>query len=336
MLEPTAVCITGRRAQTTLNSPTWKYSIKPVFSYIRLLFEDTIGKREAPYAFRSSIVLHIPKKAKLPFRSENWRPIHLIAAVGKLYAKVLLPIIVSTIEDHLSPLQYSYSRGLSTEMALRITLDTLRKSRTSIMANFDLSRAFERVDCFNASGTLQQGQLNPRIIDATCKIANRRSFRNKTRQPPRRARSRPTTTRRGVHQGSSQGPILFLIEVDSLPKLLTSSGVKATMYIGDLALLFNWLDSYSEEDMRNKVQNAILLVENWCNAHYFIIHTDKCSYTVFGSVATTTFSFWVNSKHINHDDNPKYLGIRICRNYNVSLHVDHLVDAINAKRSVYT
>ena len=118
----------------------------PLLSYLKRLFEVTINTRMVPHSFRSSIALPIPKRGKPAHKAESWRPIHLIDIVGKLYEKVLLPLVISAVENYLSPRQFAYRRGLSTELALRSTLDTLRATPRSIMVNFDLSRAFERVN----------------------------------------------------------------------------------------------------------------------------------------------------------------------------------------------
>ena len=113
--------------------------------YLKGLFGQVINQRHVPNAFRSSIVLPIPKRGKKLEKTESWGPIHLISIVGKLYGKFLPPEIVCAIEDHLSPLQFAYRKGLSTEQAIIYTIDTLKQSNVSIMVNFDLSRAFERV-----------------------------------------------------------------------------------------------------------------------------------------------------------------------------------------------
>ena len=170
--------------------------------------------------------------------------------------------------------------------------------------------------------------LHPRIVDAICKIVNRRSLKTETRQGTKRARSKPTCTRRGVPQGSSLGPILFALEVDSLLHLLHSEGITATMFSDDLALLFQWLDSESIASITGRVQTAVNLVVNWCQKHFFKINKDKCSHTIFGSPSTTPLILWIDSTLLVHENTPKYLGVRIGRDYTISQHVDNIIDNI--------
>ena len=175
----------------------------------------------------------------------------------------------------MSPFQYAYRRNASTEMALRQTIDSLRNSTWPALVNFDLRRAFERVDCFNVLETLLNWNLHPRIDDSICKIANRISFKVETRQFPRRARSKPATTKLGVPQGSSLGPILFIIEVDSLLQLLEGNKIKASMYSDDLAMIFNWLPSEHQNCIHLRIQKAIDLSVEWCALRQFVINKDK-------------------------------------------------------------
>ena len=146
--------------------------------------------------------------------------------------------------------------------------------------------------------------MNPRIIDAVAEIIYRRSFKTDVRQACRRSRPKPRTTLHGGPQGSALGPILFITEVDSLLKMLTAAGIKAVMYSDDLALLFSWHITLSEQDMQTMTQDAILVVERWSLGRFSKSTLGQTSYTVFGITSRTNFTFLINGKPISNDEHP--------------------------------
>ena len=194
---------------------------------------------------------------------------------------------------------------------MRQTIDSVRKTRREVLVNFDLIRAFERVDCRNVLETLMNWNLNHRIPDAVCKIANRRTFKVETRQFPRISRSEPTTTRRGAPQGSSNGHVLFVIEVDSLLQLLSTLNIKATMYSDGLAMIPNWIELEDQISLQARIQLALDTVVNWCMVRHFFINKTKCSHAVLGNLTAPPFNIRIDSAPRMRDDRPKYLRIRI-------------------------
>ena len=80
----------------------------------------------------------------------------------------------------------------------------------------------------------------------------------------------------GVIQGSSIGPVMFLMYIDGLAKLLEHHGIIAKLFADDVKIyLINDLDV-------SKLQTALDLIADWTNDWQLSVSVDKCSVLKIG------------------------------------------------------
>ena len=80
----------------------------------------------------------------------------------------------------------------------------------------------------------------------------------------------------GVIQGSSIGPVMFLMYIDGLAKLLEHHGIIAKLFADDVKIyLINDLDV-------SKLQTALDLIADWANDWQLSVSVDKCSVLKIG------------------------------------------------------
>ena len=77
-----------------------------------------------------------------------------------------------------------------------------------------------------------------------------------------------------VIQGSSIGPVMFLMYIDDLDKLLEHHGIAAKLFADDVKKIY--LKIKSDHDV-SKLQTALDLIADWANDWQLSVSVDKCS-----------------------------------------------------------
>ena len=168
--------------------------------YLRALFESIINTRTMPPHFRSSRVLHVPKHGKQLMGPSSWMHIHLLPLISKVFGGTLPPRIIEVVDPQLSSMQFPYRRQLSTEMAIRRLIDVSKRTKSSILARFGISKAFGRVNPHLVLTQLTQWKMDTRLVITLITMVGRRPFHIQTRQGQHHAKSSTQVSKRGVPQ----------------------------------------------------------------------------------------------------------------------------------------
>ena len=81
-----------------------------------------------------------------------------------------------------------------------------------------------------------------------------------------------------VIQGSSIGPVMFLMYIDGLAKLLEHHGIIAKLFADDVKI---YLIITNDLDV-SKLQTALDLIADWTNDWQLSVSVDKCSVLKIG------------------------------------------------------
>ena len=194
--------------------------LAPVFTCI---FKQSIATATLPKVWTDAYVAPVFKKGPMCM-PENYRPVSLTCVPCKI-----LEHIAKHCRDHLerhgilNSLNHGFRSELSCETQLLLTLHDLltfrdRKIQVDI-AILDFSKAFDTVPHDHLLGKLQFYGMHGTLLDWTAS-----SLKTRAQSVVADGKhSKPTRVLSGVSQGTVLWPVLFLLHIDDLPSVVTSS-----------------------------------------------------------------------------------------------------------------
>ena len=103
--------------------------------------------------------------------------------------------------------------------------------------------------------------------------------------------------RNGIPQGSILGPLLFSIYVNDLPSIPQYCSPQC--YVDDTKLLLSFA-LHEERGARDKINQDLLKIQNWCLNNQLLLNPDKTKLLIFGSRQ--------NTAKVNDDFNLSFFG----------------------------
>jgi hypothetical protein len=113
----------------------------------------------------------------------------------------------------------------------------------------------------------------------------------------------------GVPQGSTVGPIFFLIYTNDLPNL-ASIGTKILLYADDTSII---VTSPNLENFETKINNIFGDINNWFKLNQLILNYNKTHYLQFNMKNSWDYDFKLNyqGNYVTISLNTKFLGFII-------------------------
>ena len=116
-----------------------------------------------------------------------------------------------------------------------------------------------------------------------------------------------------VPQGSSLGPLLFLLYINDLP--LSSPSSHFIIFADDTNILFSREDPVQLEKLIN---TELKEISNWFKLNKLSLNIDKTNFMIFknkyNNKPMPDFKIEIDSKYIEQVDTTKFLGILIDNN----------------------
>ena len=245
------------------------------------LFNLVIKTGIFPDKWKVATVTPIPKVTN-PKSCNELRPISILPLPGRIMEQIIHAEIKHYLEENnfFAKEQNGFRSQHSTTKALATILDQLLynmdSARLSVSVFLDFKKAFDTID----HNILIQKLGMAGIDDVTCRlIKNYLTDRTQTTKINGHL-SQTRTVKTGVPQGSTLGPLLFLIFINDLP--LVSQEAEFIMFADDAVLTVHHESLHHAE----KVMNSILKdIARWCAENKLTLNTKKTEYVIFGSKA---------------------------------------------------
>lgn len=295
------------------------------------LFNMIIASGVFPDKWKSALVTPIPKVPN-PKSCNELRPISILPLPGRLMEQIIHDQIKSFLEEtkFFAKEQNGFRSKHSTTKALSEILDQLLTNmdngELSISVFLDFKKAFDTIDHLILIDKLKLSGID----HETCElIKNYLTNRTQTTQVNGfTSKQRNVTT--GVPQGSTLGPLLFLIFINDLP-LITDSA-KFILFADDAVLTVkNAVIKDAEEAMNEILKN----IHQWCAENKLTLNTNKTEYVIFGTKHrkknSEPIQLNIGKNILKEVDSYKYLGTVLDATLNVAPQIARLNQILASK-----
>ena len=129
----------------------------------------------------------------------------------------------------------------------------------------------------------------------------------------------------GVPQGSSLGPLFFLIYINDIAQLNLSS--KVILYADDLVL---FTEDSNHSVLKARIETDLAKLGEWLKANRLILSSEKTKSLLFTRSKNKSNPILFKGQHIQEVDNYKYLGLTIQTNLKFNIHISEITKKINS------
>jgi len=317
--------------------PTKSCDIKLVPAYIYKYFSDLLSPVIANLFNESVRLGTFPGRLKVArvvpvFKSgnkmmvTNYRPISTLPFLSKTFEKLMYKHLLSYLNSNnlICDHQFGFRQGFNTSDAVSELLDyvysSLDNRKIMLSVFLDLSKAFDTVN----HGVLMSKLNNLGIRGSVYSwfksyIGDRKQYVSISN-----CNSSVTTPCMGVPQGSTLGPILFLLYINDMSRC--SGLFKCVHFADDTTLL---LDSHDPNQLVESVNRELLNVRNWLCANRLSLNIGKTSYMVVTDRDVRVPDVHIDGMIIEKVTEAKFLGITLDNRLNFVAHVDRLCKQVS-------
>jgi len=298
----------------------YKYFSNVLSPMVASLFNESIDSGVFPDKLKTARVVPV-HKAGDKTNVNNYRPISTLPFLSKVFEKLMYKRLVSFLSDNdiLSNNQFGFRKSRSTSDAVIEWLNNVYESfdnRNILVSIFiDLSKAFDTVN-----HRILMNKLDNIGIRGGVKswfgsyISNRKQFVSVSG-----SNSHVSTLNMGVPQGSTLGPILFLLYINDMSRC--SDTLRLVHFADDTTAFFSCEDPVQ---LVQTVNSELLKVRDWLCANRLTLNVNKTCYMMMTDRNVVTPDVCINGRIIDKVDEAKFLGITVDRKLSFIPHVDNV------------
>ena len=297
-----------------------KISKSIIAPYITCIFNKCIAEGRFPSSLKIAEIIPIYKSGHKNI-STNYRPISLLSAFSKLFEQYIAAQLTQFFNKNntLHNLQYGFRQGSSTEMAVSNICEDIAKAVDNKSINctvfIDLAKAFNTVDPYILLSKLEKyGIRGPPLKLLKSYLTSRLQYTkiNNTN-------SNLMEINIGVPQGSSLGPLLFLVYINDLP-LYTK--LKVRLFADDACLSYS---NDNPKDLEEVINFELRKVHQWLLDNKLFLNYNKSTYLIFTNKKIQhKFNIKIEQNKIEESNSTKYLGVTIDNKLNWKPHILNL------------
>jgi len=292
--------------------------------FLSVVFNKCMVKGVYPNSLKVAQVIPVHKKGD-ESACTNYRPISLLSQFNKIFERILHHRLYSYLQDFelLTGHQFGFRPNSSTSLAVeRIYSDLLHNYDNGLFTCslfIDLSKAFDTV---NHNILIKKLHQNYGLNWIALQLFTSYLTKRKQYTVVNGAKSNCRNIACGIPQGSTLGPLLFIIYINDLP---LCSKFKTILYADDTYLS---LSHSSLSTLQSMVNNELLKVHEWMSLNKLSINYAKWMYLQTGkkiqSNSAEDFLVTLGNHQIKREQSVKYLGVIVDEKLNWSSHLKQL------------
>ena len=292
------------------------------------LINDSFSTGIFPQTLKLARVTPIFKEGS-PYVAANYRPISIISVIAKLVEKLVYNRLIKYIEKNsiINNSQFGFRSGHSTTHAItsiheRI-LENINNNQHTVSIYLDLSKAF---DCVNHSILIKKlhhyGIRGVALEFFKSYLSNRQQLTIVNGEV-----SNILSLICGVPQGSTLGPLLFLLYINDLA---TASNFMVSLFADDTCLL---LSNENLNSLENACNEELVNINNWFLANKLTANLSKASKYMLTVGKLTTkhpdnFRLMMGNTLLEKVNKVKYLGVIFDDRFQWHDHISYICSKI--------
>ena len=288
----------------------------PISDIVNQCFSQGIYPNSLKYA----IITPIFKKGD-PKNPSNYRPISVTSFINKIFEKAIYEQLSSffTQCNIISPNQYGFIKNCSTQDALNNLTefyhDTLNRKESAVTVFIDYSKAFDTINHSILIRKLFKCGIRGIPLDLLASYLDNRT------QAVRIGKhvSQPNTINIGVPQGTTLGPLIFLLYINDLPDVVPHS--HTVLFADDTTLSFR---NSSNHALTSDIRDSLAKFMEWSVANRLSINFEK-TYSMLittKNISENEIPVFMNTHQIEFVPSIKYLGVTLDKNLKFNIHTN--------------
>ena len=283
-----------------------------------------------PTQFKTAKIMPLLKKPNI-YQIDNFRPISLLPCISKIVEKCVFNQLNEYFEKHklLYNSQYGYRQGHSTETACLELIDKLHQqlenNQRPLCVFIDLSKAFDTLNHTILLSKLRYYGLDEHAISwFKSYLSNRKQFVQIDD-----IKSNVKNIETGVPQGSTLGPLLFIIYMNDIS--VSSDLLKSILFADDTTLntVLSIFPASNGITTSYLINNELNKITEWLRANKLSLNTGKTKYMLFRYSQTPLvnipkLNLIMDGKAIDKVDSFNFLGITISETLSWKLHIEKI------------
>lgn len=305
-----------------LSSRILKDAFLAIPTQLTYLFNISLTTGQFPELWKSALIIPIHKGGDTNDVS-NYRPISLLPLPGKLLEKIVHSRIITFLDRHklLNDNQGGFRPGFSTQDTISAFTDdlflALNDKETTVACFIDLKKAFDTVNHKILLKKLKSIGLTGTNYKWLASYLHDR----KQKTLIGNIKSTSKLISYGVPQGSTLGPLLFLIYINDAMDLNIKSNMK--LYADDTVI---YTRAKSLHVATNILQQDLNHFAKWCNSNKLTINAKKTKAVIFSSKYSNhqleQTELTINDTTLHYVDHYKYLGFILDKNLDFKKHIN--------------
>ena len=290
------------------------------------LFNESMATGTFPETLKMGCVIPLYKSGSRSVRN-NYRPITTLSVFSKIFEKLVHKRMISFIKKFklIPENQFGFQENKCTADAILEFLDngyeSLNKSKHLLTIYLDFSKAFDTISIPILLKKLEhygfRNQINSWLKSY---LTNRKQYvkiNNTT--------SNTLVTKMGVPQGSTLGPLLFILYISDMKQALSNMKV---LHFADDSTLYLEIDKSS--NYTTHINRDLESLNEWLLANKLFLNVDKTKYMIIHNRGRPPdLNLNIGGALINRCNDHKFLGVHIDEQLNFKKHVDSLKSKIS-------
>jgi ribonuclease HI len=289
---------------------------------ILLLYNKCLTLVHFPKSWKISIIKAVPKPGKDAMDTKSYRPIGLLPVFGKVLEKLAIQRVHwhLTKNNKLSTKQFGFTPQTSTEHALNKAVHTisthLELKESLIAISLDIQGAFDNAWWPHIKNALAIKSTPPNLYKLFCSYLQDREV--KLKYADEEIKQDQT---QGCIQGSTCGPTLWNIALDSLLTILLPHNTHIQAFADDVLILIAAKDT---DELELKTNSVLQKVNSWGEDVKLTFSDIKTNIMFINKRKIRTPEIQWKGKPKELVDSFKILGIILDRHINWAKHVDYI------------